>query len=377
MKVLIIVCLFFYFEPAKAQTNIQRLDSLFNAVKKDPDMHFNGTVLVADHGKIIYKNSAGYADIIKKRINTDTTRFSLASLSKVFTCVAIMQLKDKGKLKLDDKLVTYLPDFPYSEITIRQLLSHTSGLPDFIDIFPRENRKPLTNADIIPALKNSGKTAGRPGEKWSYSSPAFGLLAMMVEKLSGLSFTAYFSQNICRPAGMLHSYINSPYHPVKDAGRAVLYPEPPPGISINPVDTVRKNLSNPFQTIIGPGLVVSTAQDLLRFDQALYSNKLLSAASVEEMFTPVKLTNGKNAQLNTAPLYAGMDWAIDIDSSAGKVVSHNGGNPGISAILLRNLRTHQTVILLENTDNPAIFAFGVNAMNLLNHKPLLPPMRKP
>jgi hypothetical protein len=115
---------------------------------------------------------------------------------------------------------------------------------------------------------------------------------------------------------------------------------------------------------------------LLRFDQALYGNKLLKSASLEEMFTPVTLASGKLAQLTGAPLYAGMDWAIDTDSSAGKVVSHNGGNPGIATILLRNLRTHQTVILLENTDNAAVFAFGVNAMNLLNHKPLIQPRRK-
>jgi CubicO group peptidase (beta-lactamase class C family) len=222
--------------PCKNQctNNSGELDSLFNAVKNDPQMHFSGTVLVADHGKIIYKNSAGYADIIKKIANTDTTRFSLASLSKVFTCVAVMQLKDKGKLNLDDKLSAYLPDFPYPGITIRQLMSHTSGLPDFMEIFPGGNTKPLTNNDIIPALKNSGKTIGAPGEKWSYSSPAMGLLALLVEKLSGLSFSAYFNQNIVRPSGMLHSYINSPYHPVKDNGRALLYPAPPRGYPYKP-----------------------------------------------------------------------------------------------------------------------------------------------
>src|SRR5580658_6478 len=210
----VLIVIYVVINPLKtnAQTIQERLDSLFNAVKNDNRMHFSGTVLVADHGKIVYKNSAGYADIAKKILNSDTTRFSLASLSKVFTCIAVMQLKDKGKLRLEDKLTKYLPDFPYPDISIRELMSHTSGLPDFIDLFPPGGATTLTNSDIIPALRNSGKTVGLPGEKWSYSSPAMGLLVSLVEKLSGLSFSDYLTQNICRPAGMRQTYINSPYH---------------------------------------------------------------------------------------------------------------------------------------------------------------------
>jgi CubicO group peptidase (beta-lactamase class C family) len=360
---------------AQDQNISQRLDSLFKAVAGDPATHFNGVVLVADHGKILYKNAKGYADIDKKILNTYNTRFGLASLAKVFTCLAVMQLKDQGKLTLDDPVVKFLPDFPYQGITIRQLLSHTSGLPDFMEIFPLNRalvNGALTNQDIIPALKKSGRLVGPPGGQWSYSSPGMGLLVLLVEKLSGMPFQQYFSKHICTPAGMEHTYISTPLLPVTDPERAVQYMNPG---SASPVvtaaDSVRTDFANPFQTIIGPGLVVSSAEDLLRFDQALYSGKLLSDAGREEMFSPVKLTDGSLALLPGGHSNAGLDWEIDIDTSAGKVVMHNGGNPGIATILLRNLRTRQTVILLENVDNMAIFSFGLNAMNLLNHKPLI------
>ncbi|HEX9510023.1 MAG TPA: serine hydrolase domain-containing protein [Puia sp.] len=355
-----------------AQENTpQRLDSLFRAVVSDPAMHFNGTVLVAENGKIIYRNAVGYADIDKKIMNGGATRFSLASLSKVFTAVAVMQLKENGKLKLDDPLGKFLPDFPYPAITIRQLLSHTSGLPDFMEIFPSNqapgSNRPLTNQDIIPALKKWDKLVAPPGARWSYSSPGMALLALLVEKISGLSFPQYVSVYICKPAGLQHTYVNTPYSPVPDPSRALLYANPgASSAALTAADSVKTNFTDPIQTMIGPGLVVSSAEDLLRFDQALYGGNLLRSASQEEMFTPVKLSDGSLARLQRAPLYGGLGWGIDIDTSFGKVVSHTGGSPGIATILLRNLRTRLTVIVLENTDNRGPLAFGLNAMNILN-----------
>jgi CubicO group peptidase (beta-lactamase class C family) len=361
----------------------RELDRLFNAVVSEPGTHFNGNVLVADKGNILYKKSMGYADIGRKILNGDSTEFDLASLSKVFTAVAVMQLKEKGQLNLDDPLARFLPDFPYPDITLRQLLSHTSGLPDF-EIFQsygeRGSGRRLTNDDLIPALRKWGKVVAPPGARWSYSSVGTGLLALMVEKISGLSFPYYVSEHICKPAGLRHTYVNATNPPTPDALRAVPYADPGPFSPVlTAADAVRRDSTNPFQAIVGPGLVVSSAEDLLLFDQALYGDTLLRASSREEMYTPVRLSDGSLAQLQGAPLYSGLGWAIDMESSAGEIVSHNGGSPGIATILLRNLRTHQTVIVLENTDNRAILSFGLNAMNLLEHRPLVRfgPMRGP
>ena len=367
-----------------AQDDIpKKLDKLFSDVASEPGMHFSGNVLVAENGSILYKKSVGFANIEKKILNGDSTRFCLASLSKVFTAVAVIQLKDQGKVKLDDPLCRFLPDFPYTDITIRQLLSHTSGLPDF-EIFQSyqklDSSGPLSNKDLISALRKWGKVVAPPGSRWSYSSVGIGLLALMVEKVSGLTFQEYVSENIFKPAGMQNTYVSVLTSPGPDPLRAVPYVNPGPNShSLTVTDSAKMDSGNPFQTIVGPGLVVSSTRDLLLFDQALYGEKLIRASSREEMFAPARLADGSIAQMEGAPLYAGLGWGIDIDSSAGKVVSHNGGNPGIATILIRNLSTHQTVIVLENTDNTGILSFGLNAMNILEHKPLMEfgPMQGP
>jgi CubicO group peptidase (beta-lactamase class C family) len=348
------------------------LNSLFKDVASDTNLHFNGIIIVAEHGKVIYQNSIGYSDISLKIPNSDSTRFHLASLSKIFTAVAILQLVEKGKLKLNDSLVAYLPEFPYPAITINQLLSHTSGLPDFNEIFPPDNDQALTNADVVPRLRKYGHLLSVPGQSWSYSSSGYALLALLVEKISGLPFANYIEQNICIPAGMQHTYVQTPYTVRPDYLRAIPYVNPGQGsTSLRAEDSLKTDIKNPWQTLVGPGNVVSSGEDLLRFDQALNEGKILQHHTQEQMYTPVKLADGSFAQLSHAPILAGLGWGIDIDQSSGKIVSHNGGSLGMSTIFLRNLRNDQTIIVLENTDNSATIAFGVNAMNILNQRPLI------
>jgi CubicO group peptidase (beta-lactamase class C family) len=353
----------------------KRIDSLFNAVTNNSNMHFSGSVVVSEKGKIIYKNSKGYANIKKKILNDPATNFSLASLSKVFTAIAVMQLKENGKLNLDDPLIKYLSDFPFSEITIRQILTHTSGLPDF-EIFGNFTRAPVGNhlsyKDIIPALKNTPKLLFAPGTQWHYSSVGFGLLALLVETVSQEPFSRFIEEKICMPAGLVSTYVDIPECGMNDRSKAKLYVNPRTGSSdITSADTLKTDLANPFQAIAGPGLIVSSVNDLLRFVEALNMDKLLAAETKQEMFAPAKLKNGEFAQLDHAPLYNALGWGIDKDSSMGKVASHNGGSPGISTILLINLPKQQVVIVLENTDNHIPMLFGINAMNILDNKTLV------
>lgn len=354
-----------------AQNLPAQLDNLFQQQINDPHMHFNGTVLAGENGKVIYQNATGYANISLEQKNAIQTRYQLASLSKVFTATAIMQLVEKGSIQLDDPIKKYLPSVPYADITILQILSHTSGLPDFREVYRVKSSHALNNSDIIAALVQFGPLASAPGTEFHYSSMGYALLANLVEKISGLSFPEYMQVFICKPAGMLHSYVLSPYIIHPDSLRAVNYvshgADP-----ISSADSLRTVLESPWQTIVGPGLMVSSAEDLFLFSEALFANKILSAKTQEEMYTIVKLKDGKDAQLDHAPLYQALGWGVDIDQSAGKIVSHNGGSMGISTILLRNLKTHQTVIVLENTDNMGILAYGVNAMNILTGRPVRP-----
>ena len=345
-----------------------QLDSLFHQISTDPQIRFNGVVLVAGNDKIIYQNAIGYSNISTQKNNTIHTRFQLASLSKVFTATAIMQLVEKGDIQLDDALTKYLPTFPYTGITIRQILSHVSGLPDFREVYREKSPHALHNSDMIPALIQFGPPSSAPGTGWHYSSMGYALLANLVEKISGQSFPEYIQEHICKPAGMLHSYVLSPYMLNPDSLRAINYFSNSPG-ALTADDSIKLVLESPWQTIVGPGLMVSSAEDLLSFSEALFASKILSAKSQAEMYTIVKLKDGNNAKLDRAPIYAALGWGVDIDQSSGKIVSHNGGSMGIATILLRNLKTHQTVIVLENTDNMGILAFGVNAMNILSGKP--------
>jgi CubicO group peptidase (beta-lactamase class C family) len=360
-----IVCCSWY--ACGAQNYSGSLDSLFKEVSADS--HFNGTVLVSDHGMVIYQNSKGYSDITNHRMNTGSSRFQLASVSKLFTATAIMQLVEKGKLKLDDSLVKYLQTFPYPSITIRQLLSHTSGLPDFRDVYRIKSGHTLRNSDIIPDLVKFGHLLAPPGSQWNYSSMGYGLLAILVEQISSLSFPSYVNKFICKPSGMMYSYVLDPYQQFQDSLRAISY-VPLGTDSLTAGDSVQTDLANPFQTIIGPGLMVSSAEDLLLFSEALYKNVILSKESQDEMYTPVKLADGNFAEFGNAPIYCGLGWFIDMDHSAGTIVSHNGGSRGITTILLRNLKNHQTVIVLENSDNIGIFSFGINAMSIINDRPI-------
>ena len=352
-----------------AQNTPVQLDKLFREVTSDPGYHFNGAVLVADGDKIIYQNATGYADLSNQQKNSIQTRFQLASLSKVFTATAVMQLAEKGRIQLSDPLVKYLSAFPYPDITIRQILSHTSGLPDFNEVYREKSTHALNNSDIIPALIQFGPLATKPGVQWHYSSMGYALLANLVEKISGQSFPDFVEENICKPAGMHHSYVLSPYIRHADSLRAINYVSKGPApLAAN--DSLQTILESPWQTIIGPGLMVSSASDLLFFSEALFADKILNASTQEDMYTVMKLPDGNNAKLEHAPVYQAMGWGVDIDQSCGKIVSHNGGSPGMTTILLRNLKTKQTVIVLQNTDNMGILSFGVNAMNILCGKPV-------
>jgi CubicO group peptidase (beta-lactamase class C family) len=176
-------------------------------------------------------------------------------------------------------------------------------------------------------------------------------------------------ENICKPANLRNTYIDV-FDTRLDTSKAVCYVNPQHRVDhLTEEDALKENKKDPLQTLVGPGLVVSNIDDLLKLDEALYTDILLNESSKDEMFTPVKLNDGKLAQLDRAPIYNALGWGIDIDNSTGKIVSHSGGSPGISTIFMRNITKKQTVIVLENTDNIAPVFFGINAMNILNNKP--------
>ncbi|MDB5146550.1 MAG: hypothetical protein JWQ57_570 [Mucilaginibacter sp.] len=358
----------------QAQDKSVRLDSLFTSLFKQHE--FNGNVLVAEKGNVVYRHSFGYADAGSKLLNTDQTAFNLASVSKTFTAVAILQLKQTGKLRLDDPFVKYFPDFPWRQITIRHLLSHTSGLPDY-QIFEKpysENHEKIYSLnDLIPALKNDKRgLLFKTGERYSYSNTGFGLLALLVEKLSGMKFPDYLAKYIFKPAGMAHTYIETPLLPVADKNRAQRYEflSYSPG-QLKRIDSVKGDRIEAviLGAIIGPTAVVSTTGDLLKFDEALYNGKLLKQQMLDEAFVPALLNNGDKAAAGWANTksYYGLGWMILQDSTYGKVVWHSGGSSGVVTVFLRNIARKQTVVVLDNVTHRGLHPEGLNAFYILNN----------
>jgi CubicO group peptidase (beta-lactamase class C family) len=353
---------------AIAQNKTRILDDYFLALFKNKQ--FNGNVLVAENGQVIYERSFGYADFSVQKPNTKNTSFPVASITKTITSTAILQLQEKGKLNIDDHFVKYFPEFPYSSITIKQLLSHTSGIPNaafyrFLDSLRKNTDTFFTNKDAIPALIALKKPLMEPGNgargAFAYSNINYYLLALLTEKLTGLPYGSYIKKNIFIPACMEHSSLSEFYFGMdknlcREQKYRYLFSEIP-----DMIDTVAEN-QYIFRTynFKGHGDIVSTVEDLLKYDQALYNGTLLKESSLALAYHAIVPGEPDNSGY-------GLGWSIPHDSSNGKVVMHHGGGIGIEAMLVRNITKHQTVILFDNTKNYAFYT-AMNAMGILNGK---------
>jgi CubicO group peptidase (beta-lactamase class C family) len=361
-----------------AQNSSQRLDSLFNSLYKYGQI--NGNVLVAENGTPIYQKSFGYSNFEAKTLHNEQSIFLLASISKTFTAVAILQLKERGKLNIDDPVIRYLKDFPYPYITIRNLLSHTSGLPGY-EVFENEIQKSpykiFTNKDVIPSLTEWKKPLRfKPFEKWEYSNVNFNLLSLIVESVSGIRFQEYVQTNILTPAQMKSTYFNMDSVRLRGKNKSINHTYPLMYSSqLQNVDNLERFNWDKYSLsgMIGQGNLLSTTEDMLQYDKALYSGILLNASTLDEAFTPIKLLSGD-------PVYAdngigkssyGLGWFIIDDTINGKIVWHGGSMPGTQSIFLRNIDKKQTVILLDNASSTGLYKNGMNAMNILNNKPII------
>lgn len=321
------------------------------------DGQINGCALVAENGRILWRRNFGYADIGRKKPITDATLFPLASISKEFTAMAVLQLSEQGKLRLDDPLVRYLKSFPYVDITIRQLLSHTSGLPDadpvFEPLIASDRNRIIGLDDVLPAViayQSAHAARFNPGEKWSYSSLGYSLLAVLTQQVSGMPFAEYLRKNILLPAGMDDSYVQTRLAQEAESNRTVNYLyNNHYEMKLEEADKLPDKREWTYNTsgLPGGGGVVSSAGDLFKFDQALYSDVLLKRETLEEAFTPAKLANGQDNQAVQDSAY-GLGWFIMRSLSGGKIVWHSGSYPGVVTLYARNLDTQQCFVVLLN-----------------------------
>lgn len=309
---------------------------------------FNGALLVADQGEIIYKEVYGFAEIETNRSLTVKSVFELASVSKAFTAAGIMTLYEHGKLSYDDLVERWIPDFPYQGITIRNLLHHTSGLPDYMSLFIEkwDRSKIAVNQDVLDMLKlHQPPVLFQPNDKWEYSNTGYVVLAIIIEKVSGVCFADYMKTHVFQPLGMNDTRVfNRRYSNDRILDYAFGY--------TYSYETHRYCLPDHQATtdyviyldgIQGDGVVNSNLDDLYQWDQSLYTEKLFKNETLEEAFSP--------ARLNTNDTFDyGFGWILANNETTGRVVTHSGGWPGYSTSLIRYIDHNKTIIYLSNTD---------------------------
>lgn len=304
---------------------------------------FNGNVLVAEKGKIIFQRSYGYADFGTGRMLNDSTVFELASVSKQFTATAILILRDQGKLKLSDSLRKFFPEIPYHNVTLYHMLTHTSGLPDYESHMNKswDKSRIAFNSDMIEFLaKEKPPVDFPPGTKWEYSNTAFAILASIVEKVSGESFSGFLDRSVFKPLGMNQSRIYNTRRSKKDTIANYAYgfiyndmlkrymlPD-----SIPTLDFVRY-----LDGLQGDGVVNSTTGDLVKWDRAVKNHTLLNIETQREMLSGHELVDTANKY------YYGYGVFV-----RGNIIEHSGGWPGYVTNLARDVEKDQTFIVLSN-----------------------------
>jgi CubicO group peptidase (beta-lactamase class C family) len=352
---------------------IVRIDSFLTVLEQN---HlFNGSVLVAEEGKVIYKRSVGYANRERGIANTENTCFNLASASKPFTSLAVLQLAEKRELKLDDPLVKYFPDLPYPAITIRHLLSQTSGLPvleRYEDDYVKAHRDEIISpakayADLV-SLKQP--LSFQPGDNWSYNNLNYLLLAMLVERVSQLPFPEYMWKNIFSKAGMTSTYIRGAH--AANTSRYIL-PAMYDSVyqDVDSLDHIKNNTYYNLGGMPGPGNVISTTEDLFRFDNALNEGKLISPGFFKQMWAPVVLNNGKTFHLRKGSRSYGLGWSVMDEPGKDTVVFHDGHIVGLITIIYKDRTKKHTTIMYDNMEHTSGFFQEVGTISrILTDQPL-------
>lgn len=336
------VLLFLWISPLFAQQKI-----LESAVLQAESNGFSGVVLVAQDGKVLLEKAIGYRSFENKTPLQSTDIFEMASVSKQFTAMIVMMCKEKKMLSFDDPVEKYL-EIPYTGITIRQLLTHTSGLPDYQAIMDThwDKSKVAGNPDILEYLNlYSPPMNFEPGEKYEYSNTGYVLLASIAERVSGKDFVELAEDWIFKPVGMKETGIRTLEEKAAVPNFAAGHLKDSVGNYVN----ANKFHSSDYTVWLGnrkgPGRVSSTAEDLLKWDQALYTQKLVKKETLEEAFAPTKLIDGTRS-------YYGFGWEVEPKSPFGKMVMHTGDNPGYQTIIVRFIEENKTIIVLNNNYHP-------------------------
>jgi len=338
------------FSEKETQKVNKKLDLLLQRINKRHDFH--GSLLVAKNGKILYSNQIGYKDFRKKELLNEKSAFQLASVSKQFTAAAIMILHERNQIKLTDTVNTYFPGFPYENVTIKNLLNHTSGLPKYFWVAEHKWKQKTapTNSEMMSLLESSNvQRFYKPGRNFDYSNTGYLVLASIVEKVSGTSFSAFVKQHIFDPLEMNDSYV---YSFENDT------------IATNQLEGYRlykkwrhlKINSTINDAVVGDKNVYSTAEDLFKWTIGLNNEKLFSKESLALMYTKGETVYGKKVPY-------GFGFRIKDDKES--KIYHHGKWNGFRTGLTQYMEDDLVVIILEHTSYEGIAALNKRVKNIV------------
>jgi CubicO group peptidase (beta-lactamase class C family) len=291
------------------------------------------SVIVIREGKVLYKHAYGLADLEAHTPAATKTNYRLASFTKQFTAMCIMILAERHKLSLDDPITRFFPDYPPygKEITIRQLLTHTSGIKAYEELISKDQTAQIHDIDVLNLLKQQTSTYFQPGMQYRYSNTGYAHLALIVEKASGMSFAAFLKKNIFSPLKM-HETVAFEEGISTVRNRAYGYSRKGDGFERTDQSTT--------SAVLGDGGIYSSVDDLFLWDQALYTTKLVSDDMLHQAWTPSILASGKQSNY-------GFGWELG-ETHGLKTVRHGGATIGFLTAILRIPEKKFTVIVLVN-----------------------------
>lgn len=317
-------------------------------------------VVVIREGRVVKEKAYGLANVELNVPASEETLFQIASTTKAFTATAIMSLIEEGKFSLDERVRRILPGLPlaWNGVTVRHLLTHTSGLPDVVlsedsdEVIAQTRPEALRKLARMPMLS-------RPGAKWAYNQTGYVLLGMIIEKVSGVGFEEFMAQRFFRPLGMTHTRFGDDRQVV--AGRASMYTryEQQTNQKVSPAGLWTYRNLYPSYLYMAAGLN-TTVGDLAKWDIAMTEGKILKPSTLAEMWRPVRLNDGKVFHLDEKTLGYGCGWLVD-ERPGHKAVGHTGSD---STGFIRFLDDHLTVVVLTNCQGaePDALIFGVAAL---------------
>jgi len=321
---------------------------------------FNGAALVAENGKVVYKGAFGMANIEWNIPNAPDTKFRLGSITKQFTAMLTLQLIEQGKIKLDGKITDYLPDYRKDvgeKVTVHHLLTHTSGIPSYTDqpgFLENVSRNPYKVSEFVKKYA-SGDLQFEPGSKFSYNNSGYFLLGAIIEQVTGKSYEQALKENILDPAGMKNTGYD--HHNTIIPKRASGYSKTPDGYT----NALYIDMSIPYAA----GSMYSTVEDLYLWDQALYTDKLISAQSKALMYKPFLDDYAYGWVIRNA--------SFKQNDKPVQVISHDGGINGFTTTIVRYPNEKNLIVMLDNTGSGYLNRLSESLAKILYNQPYEPP----